>query len=297
MDGPARDRGAPSDRPNPRSPPPTPTLLTAGPARSPKRYNTPTIANAIEIFNVRGRHLGFLPHQIRCLLPRPRADRRLRGDLADPRRAADRAGAGPDRRLSPLRRRAARARRSPSARTSTTRRASGPSSARSTRRSTRSSAASATSPTAARATSTRSAPSASSSSGSTPASATPTSGSSTSASRSSSRASRSCPGDLIHADKHGVCLIPLEIAHQARRRLRRGRAAGTPLLEHLPVGRLRPGGVHPPPGGHEGQDPRVTRRPGAWGPDPRVDPSRFVGELATGRGQAPAITWCMSKYL
>jgi 4-hydroxy-4-methyl-2-oxoglutarate aldolase len=34
-----------------------------------RRYNTPTIANAIETFNLRGRHLGFLPHQIRCLLP------------------------------------------------------------------------------------------------------------------------------------------------------------------------------------------------------------------------------------
>jgi 4-hydroxy-4-methyl-2-oxoglutarate aldolase len=34
-----------------------------------RRYNTPTISNAIEIFNVRPRHLGFLPHQIRCLTP------------------------------------------------------------------------------------------------------------------------------------------------------------------------------------------------------------------------------------
>jgi 4-hydroxy-4-methyl-2-oxoglutarate aldolase len=34
-----------------------------------KRYNTPTIANAIEVFNVRGRELGFLPHEIRCLFP------------------------------------------------------------------------------------------------------------------------------------------------------------------------------------------------------------------------------------
>ena len=33
------------------------------------RYNTPTISNAIEIFNVRPRHLGFLPHQVRCLTP------------------------------------------------------------------------------------------------------------------------------------------------------------------------------------------------------------------------------------
>lgn len=34
-----------------------------------RRYNTPTIANAIEVFNVRPRHVGFLPHAIRCLLP------------------------------------------------------------------------------------------------------------------------------------------------------------------------------------------------------------------------------------
>jgi regulator of RNase E activity RraA len=33
------------------------------------RYNTPTISNAIELFNVRPRHLGFLPHTIRCLTP------------------------------------------------------------------------------------------------------------------------------------------------------------------------------------------------------------------------------------
>ena len=36
-----------------------------------RRYNTPTIANAIELFNVRPRHLGFLPHSIRCLVPGP----------------------------------------------------------------------------------------------------------------------------------------------------------------------------------------------------------------------------------
>ena len=46
------------------TPPLTPDQLEAL-----KAYNTPTIANAIEIFNLRGRHLGFLPHQIRCLFP------------------------------------------------------------------------------------------------------------------------------------------------------------------------------------------------------------------------------------
>ncbi len=33
------------------------------------RYNTPTIANAIELFHIRPRHVGFLPHAIRCLTP------------------------------------------------------------------------------------------------------------------------------------------------------------------------------------------------------------------------------------
>ena len=34
-----------------------------------RRYNTPTIANAVEIFDARHRHVGFLPHRVRCLLP------------------------------------------------------------------------------------------------------------------------------------------------------------------------------------------------------------------------------------
>jgi regulator of RNase E activity RraA len=34
-----------------------------------RKYNTPTIANAIEVFNVRPRDVGFLPHEIRCLIP------------------------------------------------------------------------------------------------------------------------------------------------------------------------------------------------------------------------------------
>jgi regulator of RNase E activity RraA len=33
------------------------------------RYNTPTISNAIELFDIRPRHVGFLHHTIRCLLP------------------------------------------------------------------------------------------------------------------------------------------------------------------------------------------------------------------------------------
>ena len=34
-----------------------------------RRYNTPTISNAIELFAVRPKHAGFLPHRVRCLLP------------------------------------------------------------------------------------------------------------------------------------------------------------------------------------------------------------------------------------
>lgn len=34
-----------------------------------RRFNTPTVANAIELFDVRPRHEGFLPHAVRCLLP------------------------------------------------------------------------------------------------------------------------------------------------------------------------------------------------------------------------------------
>ncbi len=45
------------------------TLLTAEQLEELRRFNTPTISNAIEIFNIRQRHLGFLPHTIRCLFP------------------------------------------------------------------------------------------------------------------------------------------------------------------------------------------------------------------------------------
>jgi 4-hydroxy-4-methyl-2-oxoglutarate aldolase len=44
-------------------------VLGAAELEALRRYNTPTISNAIELFDVRPRHLGFLPHQIRCLLP------------------------------------------------------------------------------------------------------------------------------------------------------------------------------------------------------------------------------------
>ena len=44
-------------------------MLTAEQIAELRRYNTPTIANAVEVFDVRHRHVGFLPHEIRCLLP------------------------------------------------------------------------------------------------------------------------------------------------------------------------------------------------------------------------------------
>jgi 4-hydroxy-4-methyl-2-oxoglutarate aldolase len=46
-----------------------PELLNAEQIEALRRYNTPTISNAIELFNVRPRHVGFLPHRVRCLLP------------------------------------------------------------------------------------------------------------------------------------------------------------------------------------------------------------------------------------
>jgi len=46
----------------------TPTLTDAQ-LEELRRFNTPTISNAIEVFNARPRHLGFLPHAVRCLLP------------------------------------------------------------------------------------------------------------------------------------------------------------------------------------------------------------------------------------
>src|SRR5690348_1117043 len=46
-----------------------PSPLTSEQLEALKRFNTPTISNAIEIFNVRQRHLGFLPHRIRSMFP------------------------------------------------------------------------------------------------------------------------------------------------------------------------------------------------------------------------------------
>jgi regulator of RNase E activity RraA len=46
-----------------------PQLLSAAQLHELQGFNTPTVSNAIELFNVRPRHQGFLPHRIRCLLP------------------------------------------------------------------------------------------------------------------------------------------------------------------------------------------------------------------------------------
>jgi hypothetical protein len=43
--------------------------LSTNELRALRRISTPTISNAIELFNVRPRNTGFLPHYIRCLLP------------------------------------------------------------------------------------------------------------------------------------------------------------------------------------------------------------------------------------
>jgi len=45
------------------------SVLSAEEIDALKRFNTPTISNAIELFDVRPRACGFLSHQIRCLLP------------------------------------------------------------------------------------------------------------------------------------------------------------------------------------------------------------------------------------
>src|SRR5690242_13493138 len=47
----------------------TTPLLSADQLEELRKYNTPTISNAIEIFNIRPRHLGFLPHRIRSMFP------------------------------------------------------------------------------------------------------------------------------------------------------------------------------------------------------------------------------------
>ena len=43
--------------------------LSPAELRALRRYSSPTISNAIELFDVRPRHTGYLPHTIRCLLP------------------------------------------------------------------------------------------------------------------------------------------------------------------------------------------------------------------------------------
>jgi 4-hydroxy-4-methyl-2-oxoglutarate aldolase len=45
------------------------TPLTPAQIEELRRYNTPTVSNAIEAFEIRPRHVGFLPHHVRCLTP------------------------------------------------------------------------------------------------------------------------------------------------------------------------------------------------------------------------------------
>ncbi len=211
------------------------TRLNSTELRVLRRFNTPTIANAIELFNVRPRHTGFLPHYIRCLLPELGA---IIGYAVTSRTRAMPPEPGESQvtptclattsAMSP----AATAPRSPSARTSTTRPAWEPSSAKSRPRSTRSSAASAILPAAARATWTRSTSWGSRSSGSTPASA----------SAYVRLVDFDTPvviggveihsGDLIHADKHGVCLIPHSIAHRLAAACAEVERRERPLLDY-----------------------------------------------------------------
>ena len=230
-------------------------ILTTEQLEALRRYNTPTISNAIEIFDVRPRHVGFLPHHDPLPVARPRPDRRLRGDLAD-------RGGLVARRWSPTARPTISATSPPQP---------GPKIAvgqdlddppglgaqfgevNATIHKKLGCVGHITDgcprdlDEVAR-------PRASSSSASTRASATPTSGSSTSASPSGSAGVEIQPGDLIHADKHGVCIIPLEIAHRAGRGLRRGRADESAPARDLPVRRVRPGGIPPAPISREGEE-------------------------------------------
>ena len=163
----------------------------------------------------------------------PGGDRRLRGDQPDQGGSADALGAGarPAGRLPPLRRRRSRARRSRSARTSTTRRAWVPSSARSPRRSTRSSAASGHITSGCPATSTR-----------CEALGFQLFGLNPCVSHAYVRlvdfgkpvtigGVEIQPGDLLHADKHGVCIIPHEIAPKLAEACAEVERRERPLLE------------------------------------------------------------------
>lgn len=45
------------------------SLLSPEQIEALRRYNTPTVSNAIETFNIRPRETGFLPHRVRSLTP------------------------------------------------------------------------------------------------------------------------------------------------------------------------------------------------------------------------------------
>jgi hypothetical protein len=195
-----------------------------------RRYNTPTISNAIEVFNVRPRHQGFLPHQVRCLLPDVGVI--VGYAVTSQTRAAPHEDTPPDLNADYYRYVAeAPGPKIAVGRTSTTPPASGRSSARSTPRSTSGSAASATSPTAVRATSDE-----------VRALGFGLFGLNPCVSHAYVRlvgfgrpvklaGVEIRPGDLIHADKHGVCIIPTEIAPRLAEACAEVERMERPLLE------------------------------------------------------------------
>ena len=67
---------------------------------------------------------------------------------------------------------------------------------------------------------------------STPASATPTSVSSSFGTPVEIAGVPVRPGDLIHADKHGVCIIPIEVADRLADACSEVERLERPLLEH-----------------------------------------------------------------
>ena len=66
-------------------------------------------------------------------------------------------------------------------------------------------------------------------------------------------------GDLIHADKHGVCVIPHEVAHRLAAACAEVERREQPLLEYCSSGRFRSGGIH--------QAAERRRTPRSWNDD------------------------------
>ncbi len=82
------------------------------------------------------------------------------------------------------------------------------------------------------------------------------------------------PGTLIHADKHGVCLIPHEIAPRLAEACAEVERVEKPRPGHVEVGRVRPRTVHPDPQDDEGRDEGVIA-PRDPGPADRPRVGRF----------------------